>query len=487
MKIKENTDPIDVFVISQAYDTRFLLLAMTESQKNIQQYKENLRHRTVNAPENMMEFNETIRYPMGILYLHINKIIDFEVPDNTFVRIKLEPYKIETRHLNKSKFKEDFHQRFYIPIHNHFNVLTLELMFIENEGWFREKHKDITISTISIPLPKLNSLLRKYGGNKIKLPFKIENKKLLQDIKKGKYSKNNEKLEKTEKKEKEAKEGKEEVEKEKYLEIEIQDNTSITSLFEFHLNRNRVENRILNGDYSLKKYQEVVWRLKLFILAFEKFQNTQRILFYHNYPKFSLYCEIFLVIFVYFFRPEMLLSYLLMGLTIMLVLCSPQWKSSMAEKVNNFFFLPKHLNKDIRITDIKTRAFVDEEMTKIKLRNEKKEINEKLQINNIKKQGLFGKYNNFKKGSAKTLDNLEYFVDLFEKFKNLVAWSDDVMTQYFFILVFVLYIFVTFLPLRYITIIYLIRRFYKGKSYYKRRKRSNMRVVEIELEKYLTY
>lgn len=243
----------------------------------------------------------------------------------------------------------------------------------------------------------------------------------------------------------------------------------------------------MNTSYSIKKYQEVIYRLKLLSLAVEKMKNAQRFLFYHSYPKFSLYCEIFMVLFVYFFQPELLLSYGLILLIIVLIINSPQWKDRMDSKIDNFFFRPEQMNKYIKITDIKSQNFVDEEITKVKLLEEKKDIDEKSSLYSIKKRGIFSKYNNFKVKSAKTLDKLEYLVDLFEKLKNLLTWTDNLMTQYFFILLLILYVFVTFLPVRYITIIYIIRRFYKGKSYYKRLKKSNHKVVSIELEKFMIH
>jgi len=198
MKIFENEELFDVLVIAQQYDTRYMLLAITEGQSRINQYYENLKKRTRESPTNMMEFNETIRHPMGVLYLNINKIIDFEVPDNTFIRIELEPYLINTRHVNKNKHGDEFRQRFYIPIHNHFNELKLDILFAENEGWFREKRKEQIIASISIPLPNLGKIMKIAGGNNLKIPFKVENKKLLSDIKKGKYSKTLEKSSKSE-------------------------------------------------------------------------------------------------------------------------------------------------------------------------------------------------------------------------------------------------------------------------------------------------
>jgi len=483
-KINEEEDETEVFVISQKYDTRCILLAITEYKDRVKDYLRNLQDRARIAPLNMMEFNETIRYPMGILYLHINKILGIEVPVNTFIRITLEPYKIETRHVNRSKNgEEEFHQRFYLPIHNHFNELVMDIVLIENEGWFREKRKEQLIGSVGLPLSNLHSMIVKENSNKLLLPIKLQNKKILADILKGKYNKISERVSEIGKddKSKENIVDEADLEVERYLEIEIYNFTSINSLYAFHLNRNRVENRVLEESYSLKKYQEVIWRLKLCSLAFEKFKNAQRFIFYHNYPKFSLFCEIFMILFVYFFNSEQLMSYAISSLIMVLIINS----GFMSEHINWFFFLHHHRNKDIKDTQIKSQMFIDEELTKTKLKEEKEKIDEKSSFYNIKKRGILGRYNQFKQKSAKTLDKLEYVVDMFEKFKNLLLWKDELMTKYFLVILLILYAFLTFMPLRYITILYLIRRFHKGKSYYKRRKKSNEIISKIEIAKFM--
>lgn len=76
-------------------------------------------------------------------------------------------------------------------------------------------------------------------------------------------------------------------------------------------------------------------------------------------------------------------------------------------------------------------------------------------------------------------------MDIFEKFKNLLLWKDETMTKYFLVVILILYLLLTFMPIRYITILYLIRRFHKGKSYYHRRMISNRECARIELEKFM--
>lgn len=190
-----------------------------------------------------------------------------------------------------------------------------------------------------------------------------------------------------------------------------------------------------------------------------------------------------MVLFVFFFDPSQLLCYGLLLLIACLIISS----GLLDELITETFFKKEHRNKDLKDTEIKSQFFVDEELTKTKLRENKALVEEKSSLYNIKKKGILGKYAYMKQASAKTLNKLEYAVDLFEKSKNLLSWRDHLMTKYFLIFVIVLYILVVSLPLRYITIVYLIRRFHKGKSYYKRRKRSNMAIASIELRKFLEH
>jgi len=75
--------------------------------------------------------------------------------------------------------------------------------------------------------------------------------------------------------------------------------------------------------------------------------------------------------------------------------------------------------------------------------------------------------------------------DFFEKTKNLIKWEEPRMTRYFFLLAIVLFIAVTFIPLRIIICYYLIYKFYKGQFYHTRRLRNNREVINIEFNNFL--
>ena len=59
------------------------------------------------------------------------------------------------------------------------------------------------------------------------------------------------------------------------------------------------------------------------------------------------------------------------------------------------------------------------------------------------------------------------------------------MTQYFLGVSFVLFLIVTFLPLRTLFMLYLTRRFYRGQFYHKKRVRNNQEVLMIEYRNFI--
>jgi hypothetical protein len=104
---------------------------------------------------------------------------------------------------------------------------------------------------------------------------------------------------------------------------------------------------------------------------------------------------------------------------------------------------------------------------------------------NIKEKTMWNKYKDFKKGATFTLNYMEKVCDFFEKCKNLVKWEDPRMTFYFFLLLIVLFIVVTFLPLRFIIFMFLLYKCYRGQFYHYKRIRNNEEVCRIELRNML--
>ena len=80
----------------------------------------------------------------------------------------------------------------------------------------------------------------------------------------------------------------------------------------------------------------------------------------------------------------------------------------------------------------------------------------------IKDKNLYAKFQDFKKGSSLTFNFMDRICNIIEKSKNLIKWEDPKMTSFFYLIVLVLFLFVTFLPIRYMIITWLTYKFYRG-------------------------
>ena len=103
----------------------------------------------------------------------------------------------------------------------------------------------------------------------------------------------------------------------------------------------------------------------------------------------------------------------------------------------------------------------------------------------IKDKNIYAKFQDFKKGSSTTLNFMDGICNIIEKSKNLIKWEDPKMTIYFYFVVMVLFFAVTFLPLRFLIVMWLTYKFYKGQFYHKKRVRNNKEVCKIELSNFL--
>ena len=84
-----------------------------------------------------------------------------------------------------------------------------------------------------------------------------------------------------------------------------------------------------------------------------------------------------------------------------------------------------------------------------------------------------------------TLQWMDVICDFFEKVRNLIVWEDPNITQLFFYLLIVLFLFVTFLPLRTIIFWSFVYKFLCGLRWQNKRVINNKEVCRIELLNFL--
>lgn len=61
---------------------------------------------------------------------------------------------MQTRKILDSQL--DFKQNFYIPVHNHFNTLKIDIINSLNDGWFRDHVKESVIGSYEVRMPDID-------------------------------------------------------------------------------------------------------------------------------------------------------------------------------------------------------------------------------------------------------------------------------------------------------------------------------------------
>ena len=75
--------------------------------------------------------------------------------------------------------------------------------------------------------------------------------------------------------------------------------------------------------------------------------------------------------------------------------------------------------------------------------------------------------------------------DFFEKVRNLVLWEDYNMTTLFFVLMIIIFLVVTFLPMRFILFLSTFYKFICGRLWQKKRIVNNREVCKLEIVNFL--
>jgi hypothetical protein len=86
--------------------------------------------------------------------IQIDSIKHFPYQNNISVRLSFNPFVLSTKKILEKDL--DFKQSFYIPVHNHFNTLRVEIINSLNDGWFRDHVKETIIASFDIRMPDID-------------------------------------------------------------------------------------------------------------------------------------------------------------------------------------------------------------------------------------------------------------------------------------------------------------------------------------------
>ena len=215
--------------------------------------------------------------------------------------------------------------------------------------------------------------------------------------------------------------------------------------------------------------------------------KSDTFVFQYWYPKFSYICWVGIQLFVYFFDSRYLLTYFVVGLIWLTMTHSPWWTVSITPLLEQALFSVNHLHPLLQ-RGIAINILSSDDIGLIRningLLQEDKDttLAHTKESYNIASKGMIASYQDAVKGTAFTLQWLEVICDFFEKLRNLFQWEDPNMTYLFLIMLVVLFLFVTFLPLRIILSLATFYKFYKGQQWQKKRNINNQEVCKIEME-----
>ena len=172
---------------------------------------------------------------------------------------------------------------------------------------------------------------------------------------------------------------------------------------------------------------------------------------------------------IYFWDNQYLLSYLCLMLLWIIAAYSEFWEKNISPIVNDLFFRPDLLSPDLMSTN---KVLTMDEIMHVKsvnmlLENQEGEdmIEQTREQYSIQKLGWYAQYKDGKKGANFSLQWLDVIADFFEKVRNLVLWTDPSMTSLMVALLLIIFIVVTFLPLRFILFLACAYKFACGRRW----------------------
>ena len=101
-----------------------------------------------------IDIDQTNKNPFGKILVEVESLRHFPYQHNIFIRITCNPFVLNTRKILDAGL--NFKQWFFIPVHNHFNTLKIEIINMLNDGWFREHVKECVIASFEIRLPDID-------------------------------------------------------------------------------------------------------------------------------------------------------------------------------------------------------------------------------------------------------------------------------------------------------------------------------------------
>jgi hypothetical protein len=390
--------------------------------------------------------DETNLHMYGKISIDISHINISGYEGNIFAAITLEPYRFTTKSvINSNVF--NLKQSFYIPVHNRFDRLKLEVFSKSHSGFIQKKTTDEKLCEFFILLPDI--LNNDFPNRSLEIEMDNSNK----SIKATKVS----------------------------IIFKLRNYSNLFSILERNRNKNIIEDmNLLKSDdnFSIKMLMK---RMKKIIILIKEFKEYYKMLFRWKYPVFSGLCCICLLLYVIFSDINYFLTHLILFMLFLIFVHSNSFKQQFSPFCERFIYGIRNpydfdsavtTKVDIEADEVKKNDYLVEEENKQKKTN---------MIRNFLIEPIKS-YKNIKASYHKALYTFTKFVSVIEKFKNLFLWTDPLLTFYFFILGAIVFLVIYSIKFKYLMIFAIISKFYKGMFFFKKKYCNNQEVAKIILE-----
>lgn len=229
-------------------------------------------------------------------------------------------------------------------------------------------------------------------------------------------------------------------------------------------------------DFSMKL---LLKRLKKVVSAIKQLTIFYKDIFRWAYPVYSLIMMIWFILYLVYSDLNYLGSHLVGLLLVILIsysnLYQKRIKPILDKYITNIVNEYKQFNTEVlNLDDLEDHECLSDSYL----------ISEEKTNTSLLKQLIspFKYYRDYKEKYNKILFKFSKFVSFLEKFKNLIFWSDPVLSLHFTIILAILYLLIINFNIRYLLLFSIIKKFISGRSFYRRKFDNNLEVTKIILE-----
>ena len=375
----------------------------------------------------------------GSLFVEIDTLTLKGYNGECYINISLLPYSF---HTNIMKNKEIFpiNQMYLFPIHNRFGTLKFQIVSKNKEGIFKFDNKEL-LGEYILELPEILNYFF-FPNNFIEVELKnINNKKITSG----------------------------------YLKLKILDYSSPFALIEKNRNKKILEDMVIEDDeLGISSFLK---RLNRIVVIFKDLNVYYKTLFRFKYPIFSGILMFISITFLFICDSRYLVTHLIFICILIMFRYSYIYEKYLSQIIDKYIFSyrnPYDFNCKF-LTTIKKNE--DNEQRPESYLIEK----EKIDIANIITEPL-KVFDDFKNKYEDLIIRFSDWVSVCEKTKNLVYWTDPLLSFYFLMVLLAVYLFIYHIDLKYLLIYSFTKKFIIGMFYYKIKYESNQEILRIVLE-----